>query len=182
MQDLEKFSLQDESSGKEEDENEDEYLSDGRKKGVRTVHDTFPEVKVFKVANIQVKRAVTRSPRLTTSPSIRLRFPDFSQAIPHHSFILRLGCRISCRRGAGLHWDLPPILTRIRCLLANQNLIPEGKKKPPKYIELSVKGLGWNIVEYTESGLPSVDSPVLKKLVGDKKKEGEILKFYKSKG
>ena len=46
---------------------------------------------------------------------------------------------------------------------------------------MNIKGLGWPCLDVTASGLPSVESPVLKKLIGDSKNEknGEIYKFYK---
>lgn len=44
----------DETSEKEETDDQDEYLSDGRKKGVRTIQDVFPQVKTFKVENVKV--------------------------------------------------------------------------------------------------------------------------------
>lgn len=51
----------------------------------------------------------------------------------------------------------------------SQNYVPDGKKKAPKCIEMNIKGLGWPCIEVTASGLPSVESPVLKKLIGDSK-------------
>lgn len=63
----------------------------------------------------------------------------------------------------------------------NFNLEKEGAKKPKKWVELTIKGLGWPIIDYTLSGLPSCDIEVLKKMVGNREKneDGTILKFYK---
>ena len=62
-----------------------------------------------------------------------------------------------------------------------QKLDKEGSKKSKKWVELTIKGLGWPIVDYTLSGLPSCDIDVLKKMVGNREKgeDGIILKFYK---
>ena len=42
-----------------------------------------------------------------------------------------------------------------------KNLIEEGRKKALKHVDMEVKGLGWNIIEYTNTGLPSVEGNVL---------------------
>jgi hypothetical protein len=44
-----------------------------------------------------------------------------------------------------------------------------------------IKGLGWPVSELTISGMPSVETPILRKLCGNiKKKEyGELYDFYK---
>ena len=46
---------------------------------------------------------------------------------------------------------------------------------------MNIKGLGWPVLEVSATGLPSVDGPTLKRLIGDSKnlKSGEIYKFYK---
>lgn len=48
---------------------------------------------------------------------------------------------------------------------------------------MNIKGLGWPIEEYTASGLPSVDTPTLKKMTGnpDKGKYGSVYEWYKKK-
>lgn len=63
----------------------------------------------------------------------------------------------------------------------NTKEIAEEGKKPKKWVELTIKGLGWPIVDYTLSGLPSCDIDVLKKMVGNHEKgeDGIILQFYK---
>ena len=44
--------------------------------------------------------------------------------------------------------------------------------KPKKNIDMTITGLGFNIVDYTDNGLPSVDHDVLVKLAGDNKSNG----------
>lgn len=66
-------------------------------------------------------------------------------------------------------------------ILNHENYLPDGKKKAPKCVEMNIKGLGWPVLEVSATGLPSVDGPTLKRLIGDIKnlKSGEIYKFYK---
>ena len=48
----------------------------------------------------------------------------------------------------------------------------KGESKPKKNIDMTMSGLGFDIVNYTDNGLPSVDHDVLLKLAGDKKSNG----------
>ena len=71
--------------------------------------------------------------------------------------------------------------TRTFKVLNTLGFLKVGRTKPNKYTDMTIKGLGVPIVDYTDSGLPSVDIAVLKKLVGDpeKKQEGLLYKFFK---
>ncbi len=58
----------------------------------------------------------------------------------------------------------------------------EGKKKPLKFHEMKILGLGWPTIDFTDSGLPSVDNAVLKDLAGpnpSKGEHGKIFEYYK---
>ena len=73
--------------------------------------------------------------------------------------------------------------TRTFKVLNTLGTLKPGRKKPNKFCEMTIKGLGLPVIDYTAAGLPSVDITVLKKLVGDqeKKQEGLLYKFYKDK-
>lgn len=51
-----------------------------------------------------------------------------------------------------------------------KEFIPEGKKKAPKQISMIITGLGLEVIDLTEKGLPAADLPVLNKLAGNPKK------------
>jgi DNA polymerase-1 len=65
-----------------------------------------------------------------------------------------------------------------------KGIILPGKKAALKNREMLIKGLGINPIEYTETGLPSADTNILKILAGDVKKKnyGEAYKSLKAKG
>ena len=60
----------------------------------------------------------------------------------------------------------------------------EGKKEPLKYRHMKIKGMGIPPVDYTPSGMPSADGPVIKILAGDpdKQKYGKAYDYFKSIG
>lgn len=74
--------------------------------------------------------------------------------------------------------------TRVFKVLNTLGTLKTERKKPNKFTELVIKGLGMPIVDYTASGLPSVDIAVLKKMAGDKEKQknGLIYSFFEKKG
>jgi len=62
-----------------------------------------------------------------------------------------------------------------------KGIILPGKKAPLKERDMIIKGFGIPPVEYTDSGLPSVDTPALKTLAGDvkNKKYGAAYEHFK---
>lgn len=53
----------------------------------------------------------------------------------------------------------------------------EGKKEALKYRDMKITGLGIPAIDFTQSGLPSADTPVIKALAG-KPDKGEFGKAY----
>jgi hypothetical protein len=60
----------------------------------------------------------------------------------------------------------------------------EGKKEPLKFRLMKIKGLGIPPVDYTTSGMPSADGPVIKVLAGNPEKGsyGKAYDHFKSIG
>jgi len=56
-----------------------------------------------------------------------------------------------------------------------------GRKTPLKYRDMEVRGLGITPVDWTDSGMPKADTPVIKALAGDpnKGKYGLAYQFFK---
>jgi len=44
----------------------------------------------------------------------------------------------------------------------NQNLIKDGQTRALKKNQMIVRGMGLKIIDYTASGLPACDTPVIK--------------------
>ncbi|KAL4512005.1 hypothetical protein ABPG72_012850 [Tetrahymena utriculariae] len=78
--------------------------------------------------------------------------------------------------------DIPQ--TKAFKVLNLKGFIPEGKKKPPKQLDMNITGLGLEVINLTDSGMPAADLPVLKILAGNPKKGnyGAIGEYYKQKG
>lgn len=59
-------------------------------------------------------------------------------------------------------------------------MIKEGKTQALKYREMTISGLGIPPVDFTASGMPSADTPVIKKLAGkpDKGEYGLAYKYF----
>jgi hypothetical protein len=62
--------------------------------------------------------------------------------------------------------------------------LKEGKKEPLKYRQMKIKGLGIPPIDYTVSGMPSADGPVIKILAGDpgSGKYGKAYDYFKGLG
>ncbi len=59
-------------------------------------------------------------------------------------------------------------------------IIKEGKSQALKYREMTISGFGLPVSEYTLGGLPSADTPNIKKLAGnpDKGEYGDAYKHF----
>ena len=48
-----------------------------------------------------------------------------------------------------------------------EGIVQEGKKKPNKYRQMKIKGLGMPAINYTATGIPATSAAVLKQLAGN---------------
>ena len=102
------------------------------------------------------------------------------------------GKPVTLSQESDIEYDYPKVREfkvenlQVRILIFNldQGVIKEGKTLPLKYTVMKIVGFGMPALDYTLSGLPSADTPVIKLLCGDpeKGKYGKAYEFFKQNG